>query len=116
MEISGPMPAASPVAIATLGLCVGFMFDPPRDLCYSSPRVARQDQSETIRESRQHFPAPATERGRLMRRILIVGLALLLIGAAPQAGRTQDWPTRPIKLVVPFSPGGSADTLGRIFA
>ena len=34
IEISGPMPAASPVAIAIFGLCVGFMFDPQRDLCY----------------------------------------------------------------------------------
>ena len=52
-----------------------------------------------------------------MRRILIGGLALLLlIVAEPHAGRAQDWPSRPIKLVVPFSPGGSADTLGRIFA
>ena len=51
-----------------------------------------------------------------MRRTLIGGLALLLLVAEPQAGRAQDWPLRPIKLVVPFSPGGSADTLGRIFA
>jgi tripartite-type tricarboxylate transporter receptor subunit TctC len=51
-----------------------------------------------------------------MWRILIGGLALLLVVAEPQAGRAQDWPSRPIKLVIPFSPGGSADTLGRIFA
>src|SRR5262245_38126240 len=51
-----------------------------------------------------------------MRRILFGGLALLLVMAEPQAGRAQDWPSRPIKLVVPFSPGGSADTLGRVFA
>src|SRR5262245_56973071 len=51
-----------------------------------------------------------------MRRILIGGLALFFILAEPQAGGAQDWPSRPIKLVVPFSPAGSADTLGRIFA
>jgi tripartite-type tricarboxylate transporter receptor subunit TctC len=51
-----------------------------------------------------------------MRRILFGGLALLFVVAEPRAGHAQDWPSRPIKLVVPFSPGGSADTLGRIFA
>jgi tripartite-type tricarboxylate transporter receptor subunit TctC len=28
----------------------------------------------------------------------------------------QDWPARPVKIVVAFSPGGSADQLGRLFA
>src|SRR5258706_2119045 len=28
----------------------------------------------------------------------------------------QPWPARPVKIIAPFAPGGSADTLGRIVA
>src|SRR3954470_4638941 len=45
-----------------------------------------------------------------MARVLL--LLLLVAGNA----FAQNWPTRPVKIVVPFAPGGSADTLGRIAA
>ena len=50
----------------------------------------------------------------MMIRVLIALCALL--GAATGALSAEPWPSKPIKLVVPFSAGGSADTLGRIFA
>src|SRR3954453_15796010 len=41
-------------------------------------------------------------------------LAVLALAAAPV--RAQDYPTRPITLIVPFPPGGSTTIVGRIIA
>ncbi len=40
--------------------------------------------------------------------------ALACAGAA--RAQAQDWPTRPVTMVVPFAAGGPVDTLGRILA
>jgi tripartite-type tricarboxylate transporter receptor subunit TctC len=50
----------------------------------------------------------------MMIRVLIALCGLLVTSTAPL--RAETWPAKPIKLVVPFSAGGSADTLGRVFA
>lgn len=42
--------------------------------------------------------------------IAVVGL--LAVGPAA----AQDWPTRPVTMVVPFAPGGVYDTFGRVYA
>jgi tripartite-type tricarboxylate transporter receptor subunit TctC len=44
----------------------------------------------------------------------LVAVALVIVLGA-QAG-AQDWPTRPVTMVVPFAPGGVYDTLGRVYA
>src|SRR5439155_8801139 len=53
---------------------------------------------------------------RRFRSGLAVSLALVgaVLGAAQ--AQTQTWPTKPVRIVAPFAPGGAADTLGRIIA
>ena len=36
--------------------------------------------------------------------------------AAPSLARAQAWPSRPVRFIIPFPPGGAADIVGRILA
>ncbi len=47
---------------------------------------------------------------------LVKGMAALLFGAASLATTAQEWPSRPIKLIVPFPPGGTSDIVARLIA
>ncbi len=48
------------------------------------------------------------------RRAVLAGLAALV--ALPGPARSQDWPSRPVRIVVPFGLGGSADVAARFLA
>src|SRR5438552_5642042 len=49
---------------------------------------------------------------RLMLRISFLAVLALV----SQLALAQAWPAKPVRIVVPFAPGGTADTLGRIAA
>lgn len=53
--------------------------------------------------------------GRMLRRIL-AGIGTAAIGMACGAQAQTDFPTRPIRLVNPYSPGGSVDVVSRALA
>jgi len=49
-----------------------------------------------------------------MTRVLLALSAVALVTAAPAPA--QEWPAKPVRIVVPYGAGGAADTLGRVFA
>ena len=47
---------------------------------------------------------------------LLAIIIALLLPAAVSVANAEDWPARPVRIIAPFAPGGTADTLGRIAA
>jgi tripartite-type tricarboxylate transporter receptor subunit TctC len=51
-----------------------------------------------------------------MRLLSIIGLAAIWVVAFPWSSSAQEWPAKPVKIVVPFAAGGSSDQLARLLA
>ena len=47
---------------------------------------------------------------------MMAGCVLAALCASTGQGEAQTWPAKPVKIISPFAPGGSSDTLGRILA
>ena len=56
----------------------------------------------------------STSVRRLLRAGAALALSALALGAAPVSA--QQYPDKPIKLIVPFPPGGATDVIGRVMA
>src|SRR4029078_12069571 len=51
---------------------------------------------------------------RACKAISLTIIALAAFAFTAPASQAQDWPNRPVRVVVPFGAGGAADRLGRI--
>jgi tripartite-type tricarboxylate transporter receptor subunit TctC len=61
-------------------------------------------------------PAVAGITSGIMRRVLPASFAVLALLASAQPAPAEFWPQKPVRLVVPFAAGGTADVIGRILA
>ena len=59
-------------------------------------------------------PLGLTHEGIARREVLIGALATAVAMSSGGPARAQQWPTRTLRIVVPYTPGGGADTLARM--
>jgi tripartite-type tricarboxylate transporter receptor subunit TctC len=57
-----------------------------------------------------------SERRFVAQRLIGVGMALAVMLSAHAVAKAQDYPSHPVKIIVPFPAGGTADVMPRIFS
>ena len=64
---------------------------------------------------RTHSPSP--RRRSIVRLAVLAGAALTLVGGAQAAvAQAKSWPTKPIRVIVNYPPGGAADVMARLIS
>ena len=64
---------------------------------------------------RTHSPSP--RRRSIFRLAVLAGAALTLVGGAQAAvAQAKSWPTKPIRVIVNYPPGGAADVMARLIS
>src|SRR5262249_43764063 len=48
--------------------------------------------------------------------VLVAALTVLAVVGLSQSARSQIWPQKPVKILVPFAPGGNSDGIARLIA
>src|SRR5262249_46322908 len=77
-------------------------------------RACRRIRSRQQRGNQGNSP-PGETKMKISKTIALLAPALLVAVLGSQAA-AQDWPQKPIRIIVPFGPGGGADIIGRILA
>jgi tripartite-type tricarboxylate transporter receptor subunit TctC len=49
-------------------------------------------------------------------RSVLLAMTTACLGIVVTGAQAQNWPTKPVRIIVPFAPGGTSDTVGRVVA
>ena len=83
-------------------------------MCKHSDLIAAIARFPFGRERNEFDMARAMNGPALLRQAIAIGI--VLDAFLPLAAAAQDWPTRPMTMVVTFAAGGTADPIGRVLA